>query len=253
MPRLKYFTESKVGELQSHIEKRLSQYYTPSKEIDIGHNLQVGDLRRTDIEFTVPDLELRDNRPDRFDSVNSIRLYESIPSLTRHQASDERLWTYLCHTSLAEYVKNRWLVNRVMPKSRRDRIRRVRHHFFVSGSRGVIRDNGVSRLWWLGFVAHKIDPKNPARFLEIVLYRHDVRSALLERPFLSRNPKMLSAVYEVMREHWEHDQQKLLFRRKSFRGWMIRLNRRGGVILFDAISPAKLVYIFRKEAEHELR
>ena len=38
------------------------------------------------------------------DLENAIALYEALPDLTETQASDPRLWTYLTHVTLRDYV-----------------------------------------------------------------------------------------------------------------------------------------------------
>ena len=57
-------------------------------------------------------------------------------------------------------------------------MQRVLNHFFAVGNRALVRDNGISRLWWLGKIANDVDNEDPLRFLTILLHRQDVRSAL---------------------------------------------------------------------------
>ena len=112
----------------------------------------------------------------------------------------------------------------------------------------MIRDNAVSRLWWLGKIAHDVAPEDPREFLTILLHRQDVRSALIERPSVSTNRRVLRRIYDVMREHWING--GALFGRDVFRSWMIALNRRGGVVLLDALPEEHLGQLVREEAEH---
>ncbi len=245
MAHLVYFTDLKVEELRASVEERLDWYYDPTTELKVS----LSDKRRADLETKSLRGRLAANsaEPHKDDAQNALTVYSAMSSLTRHQAIEERLWAYLCHVEVPKYVKSRWLAKR--PSSDAESIRKVVNHFFVSGIRGVVRDNAVSRLWWLGYIANQADPANPSQFLEIVLHRLDVRSALLERPFVSTNKRVLRAIYGVMREQWNLDPERRLFRRKIFRDWMIALNRRGGVVLIDALSNARLSYVVKKEAE----
>jgi hypothetical protein len=179
------------------------------------------------------------------DVDNALLVYESLSELTPHQASIERMWVYLCHCDCPQYVASRWLDRR--PEKNEDAVREVRNHFFAVGNRALIRDNGVSRLWWLGKIAHDVDPENPREFLAILLHRQDVRSALIERPSVSMNRRVLRGIYDVMREHWADG--GALFERETFRSWMVALNRRGGVTLLDALPEEKLGRLLREEAE----
>lgn len=95
-----------------------------------------------------------------------------------------------------------------------------------------------------------LDPDDPQRFLEILLHRQDVRSALIERPAVSMNRGVLGTIYRVMQEHWDGDRE--LFKREKFRNWMIALNRRGGVVLLDAMAESELYQLVSQEAESAL-
>lgn len=126
----------------------------------------------------------------------------------------------------------------------------MKNHFFAVGNRALIRDNGISRLWWLGKIATDVAPETPGEFLKILLHRQDVRSALIERPSVSMNRRVLRVIYKEMLRHWTNGGQ--LFEREPFRGWMRALNRRGGVILLDALPGEALADLVREEAERSI-
>ena len=160
---------------------------------------------------------------------------------------------YLTHFVCADYVAHRWLAKR--PADHDRALQRARNHFFAHDARGLIRDCGVSRLWWLGRIATATHPDDPLLFLQIVLHRQDVRSALIERPSVSQNPGALREIFRIMRRHWESGDQKakaLLFQREVFRAWMRGLNRRGGVVALDALPPKELRQILDGEAEQAI-
>lgn len=249
MAKVRYFTASAVDDLRSEIVRRLDWYYQPSQD---GARKWVNPreaLRDAGIDAAeIGGLLEISAQSHRDDPHNAIAVYNALSELTPHQASEERLWTYLTHMQGAEYVAARWLSDR--PDDDEKAAQKVRNHFFARGNRALIRDNGISRLWWLGFIAHKTDPEAPDRFLEILLHRQDVRSALLERPAVSTNPKVLRRIYDVMLEHWENGGE--LFQRDPFRQWMVNLNRRGGVVLLDALSDDQLDEVVRAEAKSAL-
>ena len=249
MPKLQYFTATAVDELRGDIVERLDWYYHPSSA-DARKWVKARDaIRGADIAVEeLSDLLTIGAQPSRDDAANAIAVYSALDKLTPHQASDERLWTYLAHTQGAEYVAARWLSDR--PEGDAKAAQKVHNHFFARGNRALIRDNGISRLWWLGSIAHNTDPDAPDRFLEILLHRQDVRSALLERPAVSTNPRVLRRIYDVMIEHWENG--GTLFQRDPFRQWMINLNRRGGVVLLDALGDNQLDAVIRAEAKAAL-
>jgi len=246
--RLRYYTSESVEVLRSVIVRHLEWYYSDSGPAPM--DSVSGGFR--DTRFDAPLLEERlaieQRSPESTDALNSLAVYDALKCLSSHQASMERLWVWLCHNDCSEYVRVRWLKER--PTSDQDAVRRVVNHFFARGSRGLIRDNGVSRLWWLGSVAHDVAPNNPRKFLDILLHRQDVRSALIERPSVSMNRTVLRAIFRVMEEFWDGDRS--LFARGRFRDWMVALNRKGGVVLLDAIPEHALYQLVRGEAVDSL-
>ncbi len=243
--RLRYCTVDTLETLRRTVSDRLDWYYAPVNSI---HPASFGGFRESTIE--VPELAdkltVDGQSPSATDASNALVVYNALRDLSPHQASIERMWVYLCHFDCPQYVAARWLKQR--PDDNEQATREILNHFFAKGNRGIIRDNGVSRLWWLGKIAYDVDPEHPGEFLTILLHRQDVRSALIERPSVSMNQKLLRAIYTVMREHWANGGK--LFEREAFRNWMIALNRRGGVVLLDALPDNALDRLLREEAEH---
>lgn len=241
--RLHYCTVEMLETLRSKIQEHIDWYYSPTNPAKLVKKVS---FREASIEAPAltGKLVVDEKRPSISDASNALTVYKALESLTPHQASIERLWTYLCHFDCPEYVAARWLSRR--PTNEDEAVRKIRNHFFALGNRGLIRDNGLSRLWWLGKIACDIDPSQPEKFLEILLHRQDVRSALIERPSVSMNQGVLSNIYLVMRKHWSNG--GALFKRDVFRRWMVALNRRGGVVLLDALPQAALTRLLEEEA-----
>ena len=246
MRTLRYFTSETVESLRASVSERISWYHAPEPALDE----PLGGIRRTSIpEPGLADrLKTDPTNPSGTDGDNALVVYNALSSLTSHQAAIERLWVYLCHCDCPKYVASRWLNKNADGSD--NAIRKVQNHFFAKGNRALIRDNAISRLWWLGKIAHDIDPDNPQRFLEILLHRQDVRSALIERPSVSMNRRVLHGIYTVMEEHWNNG--RALFERETFRTWMVALNRRGGVVLLDALHDDALGQVVREEADSAL-
>ena len=244
---LRYCTINALEQLKSAVPERLDWYFDPIHPLT---SLPPGGYRESAIEAPelASKLAVNTQQPSETDVINALTVFTSLHNLTPHQAAFERLWVYLCHFDCPHYVSARWLNRRSDNKERATR--QIRNHFFVTGNRGLIRDNGLARLWWLGKIAHDIDPVQPERFLELLLHRQDVRSALIERPSVSMNQTVLQKIYIVMKEHWNNG--KALFVRDTFRSWMKSLNRRGGVVLLDALPEDDLIRLVREEANQSI-
>ena len=250
MAKLRYYTTATVESLRDSVEKRLDWYYAPRSGPADPELKAPSAIResRLDAQSFVEKLTLPAGAVGIADGKSALTVYAALKKLTPQHASDERLWTYLCHMECPDYVSGRWLSPR--PGKDEEAARRVRNHFFARGNRALVRDNGLSRLWWLGFIACDVEPEAPGAFLERLLHRQDVRSALIERPSVSMNRRVLRSINAVMRNYWNRD--RTLFERKTFRNWMIGLNRRGGVVLLDALPEGLLVNLVEAEAKRAL-
>ena len=247
---VRYYSEEAVDELLGKIGDQKESYLgrtTSFSSLRASNPVRVTNIpsgRLTNV------LKTKGRRPERHDGSNALVVYRALTKLTPHQASDRRLWTYLCHNDCSTYVATRWLGG--SSTSTRDVTQDIYNHFFVHGNRGLVRDNGVSRLWWLGYIAHHVDPGEPERFLDVLLFRQDPRSALIERPSVSRNYRVLKAIYRVMKKDFD-TKERCLFVRETFRNWMKGLNRQGGVVLLDALPDSRLDRLVKREAERALK
>lgn len=236
MPTLRYCTTKTVAELKRSIVANLDWYRDPSTGVTPIHDLG---SRETDIEYEDFSGMLLENPKPIGDVSNSLLVFNSLKALTPHQASVERVWVYLCHTRCAEYIAMRWPVD----KGNQSPETNVFNHYFVHRTRGLIRDNGIARLWWLGKIANDVDANDPELFLTIILSKPDIANNLLGRPAISMNSKKLRCFYEVMRFFWEKDDYRL-FERDAFRSWMKQSNRIGGHWLLDSIPEVDEVILY---------
>ena len=248
MTNIRYFTSEALEQLRNSVGEHLDWYYAPYGILPA--TLSPSGVREANLPAPAlsGSLAVDDKQPAATDVDNALLVFRELSRLTPHQASIERMWVHMCHCECPNYVTARWLNQR--PENDQDAAKKVRNHFFAGGSRALIRDNGVSRLWWLGKTANEIAPQDPREFLTILLYRQDVRSALIERPSISMNKRLLRGIYRVMQEYWSGGKE--LFQRKIFRTWMIALNRRGGVVLLDALPEETLMRLLREEAAQAL-
>ena len=248
MTNIRYYTSEALEQLRNSVDDHLDWYYTLNGVLPAA--LSSRGVREANLPAPsfMGSLAVAEGQPSDSDVDNALLVFGELSQLTPHQASIERMWVYLCHCECPNYVAARWL--KEWPEDHKEAARKVRNHFFAGGTRALIRDNGVSRLWWLGKTADDIAPEDPREFLTILLYRQDVRSALIERPSISMNKRLLRGIYKVMKEHW-HD-GRTLFERKKFRSWMVALNRRGGVVLLDALPHDTLMSLLREEADQAL-
>ena len=179
------------------------------------------------------------------DSHNCMEVYKAFKKLTPQQAYDERFWVFLSHSNeFLDYMRCRWPHKK--NQSEDERIKHFKLHFFSQGNRGRTRNNGISRLWWLGYCTDKVvsSPEmkdiDQKRALELLFYRQDVRASLVERPGTAMCLNVFRAIVKMLHDSYETD-DKDLFERKKFRSLMEKLNSQGGVVLYDALSVSQII------------
>lgn len=230
-----YIREKQLRKLKDAVEDNLGIYLSGTP--DWPAFFEDEDTFRSSSIPMAEDLPSRIRMPqdeETMDAENCVIVYESLKDLTLQQATDERVWARLTHFDLWDYVQRRWPLN---PNKPEQAMRSIRAHYFVSGIRGFFRDNGVSRLWWMGWIASRCTHFSIERTLEILLYQSDVRANLLERSY-GMSAEIFNAVMKQLGESYEGD--KSLFERKRFRELMKFLNRRGGKVALNALEPKQL-------------
>ena len=189
------------------------------------------------------------------DGRDSLAVFSLLSSLTPQQAADERLWVGLAHFEFYRYVRKRWQTAFRAEKSTDAKVRYVRDHWFVSGTRGFYRDNGVSRLWWMGKIFADIARQTdlaPLRVGELLLYRADVRANLIERSSTASNIAVASEIVLTLKHFLEDEHEERIYDRSVFRQWMIRINQLGGTLVLDALPRKTLRRMVRDEAKRAL-
>jgi len=161
-------------------------------------------------------------------------IVEAMPDLSPYEARDERFWVYLTHTLLLDYSRARW----PLPQDDDKAVAVIRRHYFARGQRGIEVHNAASRLWWMGHLCGRVKDVSFEDALQTFLLRSDVRANIIERPTVSQNAQIFSAIIKVLRASAITD--KALLHRDLFRPFMRRLNSIGGARLLDSMSEPQV-------------
>lgn len=185
------------------------------------------------------------------DLENAIALYEAFPDLNETQASDIRLWTYLTHVSLRDYVRKRWPLAGTCEQAMKDKktkeaaISYVLSHWFASGGNDrSLRRNAAARLWWAVRLTRAPWERDeffkdlggkdadPYRFTRTLFSTQDVYQQVLERG-LGRDNRILITVLEFI------DGQEGI-KREQIRDFMKELNLALSVRNFSLLSREEM-------------
>lgn len=173
---------------------------------------------------------------DDHDAENASIVYSVLENLTPMQARDERTWCYLCHFECLDYVRDRW---RISDESSTEK--QILDHFFVKGARALERDNAISRLWWVGYIASRAEGFSTEEALRLIFDNARLREDMISRPTTATNPSVFSAILRRLKDSDENDPERKLFNsNKGFRPFMKEVNRLGGVQLLESLGPNQL-------------
>ena len=149
----KIFKSSFVADLRDKVRSGSSLCDYLKKKIDYPTDVEL----ESTIKIDSDKLKLKFKGPDESassDIDNAIAIYEAYPDLNETQASDPRLWTYLSHVTLRDYVLARWPLTGTCEQIMNDKslkasaINFVLSHWFASSNDRMLRRNAIARLWW---------------------------------------------------------------------------------------------------------
>lgn len=173
------------------------------------------------------------------DTENAIKIHEYLPSLSRVQASDKRLWAYLTHVDFFDYCKKRWEFGADFdeldtPEKKESAASHYRNHWFTASSARSLRRNALARLWWPAHLTYAPWERYPGQgiphhndkyiYTKVLLSSQDTTLQILERS-ISWNPILLIAILEYLRKNPEIQGTKL---RNLVRNLVININLLSG-------------------------
>ncbi|MCC2963461.1 hypothetical protein LK540_23770 [Massilia sp. IC2-278] len=238
MLEIKLLKERVVSDLLASVPEKLNIYRNGSFEsllADSSLFLNSPCLLDTTTQKYLNELTGKEDEVDACLAISN-----GLKGMSAYIARDERLWVRLSHIEFLPYARTRWPI----PEDDAKAITHIKKHFFAIGSRGIERDNALSRLWWMSEICGKVQNLSLKEALQAFLFQSDVRASIVERPTTSQSANVLSAVVNKLHESYVGDQS--LFEREKFRTVMKRLNIEGGVRLLEALDSNEVEAIVKK-------
>lgn len=165
---------------------------------------------------------------------NSKLVWLSLKGLTPSLACEERIWVRFTHGECLDFSRERWDVSKQLDDKK---IKFIRTHFFASTMTNRRDDNAISRLWWNGWIASQYSQDNFEEALEVILRTADIRSNLIERPWMFRRKKLANGIIKFMENHFLVGEKSL---EDKFRSFATTLNMMGSGVVFEGMSNAKI-------------
>ena len=233
MKNVRIMRQAHLEELKSNIEKNIAAYKSKDSSLfpdpeAISFEIEVeADLDQLD--------KLRPSNSHEDEVANCLTVFCALKNLTPELARDERLWAFITHYHTLEYAVKRWPI----VESDKGVSNFILSHYFAGTKRGAERDNAISRLWWMAYIANKAATGSLEDNLDALLQFFDVRAQIIERPTVSRSNRVLTAILEKLRDAhkvYKKNGTKGIFERKTFRELMKKVNAIGGYIVLDALA-----------------
>ena len=174
---LHYYRQAIVDDYFDHVEQNLDWYYEPNGQAPKPKETYTTRSAPIEARDLSKLLKPQDTRPSETDADNALLVYEALDELSPHQATDERLWAYLCHNSCSAYVAWRWLGRR--PDGNEGAAKKVRNHFFA---RGTVPDPSFATTASPGFGGSVTSPTRSTRNIPAASWRSSCTGRTFVRP-----------------------------------------------------------------------
>lgn len=200
-------------------EKNMENYYINSNIIVEDFELELGDQSK--------------------DSTNAVILHKALKNLLPIHARDEKMWTYLTHTIGYKYMKSRWKVD-----SNNEKVSRIESRYFFQGkSDNKIKSstvpyvrNGLSRLWWAGYIVYDGTLDNPYEYIDELFISQDMFVGLCERD-IAKNKKLVLTILKMMREY---EIKNISNNTELVRNILKEINFSAGLVMYDSMNEKEL-------------
>jgi hypothetical protein len=171
------------------------------------------------------------------DTVNSINILKALPNITPADATDERLWVSLLLGKFQKYAETRW----PHEDKKSDKVNHYQNHWFANTIRGRMRDNAISRLWWMGYISTQIGEWPVEDVASILFANSEYRSSILERNSSSNAVSVILAILKISKRAYDSGKP---FQRDPFRNFMKKVNMIGGRAWLAGLTEDQLVSLF---------
>ena len=146
---------------------------------------------------TEQNLQVMMNPKDDFESAKN--LFLSLKSLTPIQAADPRLWTYLTHVDLYDYMIHRWNDVYTGETNKSDYL--IEHWFVKTPSQQVLMRNALSGLWWAAYLSYDESRTDPFELTKVFYKDLDLPTRTIGTYRIGRHKEAVMGVLQFIKEH----------------------------------------------------
>lgn len=231
LKKVNYIGQDLISDLYNNISKNVDKYSVGGDDF-----FEYSSSGNWDIPLSVdynPEL-LQELNSDNSEIENSKLVWLALKNLTPSLACEERIWVRFTHGECLHFSRERWDIS----KQDNDGVEKfIRTHFFASSMTNRRDDNAISRLWWNGWIASQYSQDDFEDALNIILRTADIRSNLIERPWMFRRKELSRGIITFMKDHFLIGEKML---EAKFRAFAITLNVIGSGVVFEGMDDKKI-------------
>ncbi|MFI3326955.1 MAG: DUF6339 family protein [Clostridia bacterium] len=228
---LTYFKKNVESNLEHYLDKDNSwvfEKYLKYKGEDIS---PFGEFK---LEIPNFEMDMSEEKSEKTDCNNVKILYTALRNVSDTQASDERFWIGLAHSSIMwEYMQYRCKFNDENMKV--DKV--LSNLFFNYGNKRSLIVHILARLWWAGRLTYNENAKNPFEALEYFNVDFPTKVLTLFSSNFTNNPTITRAILNSIISIEKDD---IKVGRKEYFEIIRYVNFLGGVIILDYLTEDEL-------------
>ncbi len=154
--KIYFIKEDALTTLKNNIEINLTKYAKETNEWIVEY-LGENPFLEYNKEVEEIKFDTSSEQLSELDWKNAIILHKALKNVSRNEASDERFWSGLAHTTCWEFVQQRQNL-----KKRKFKAENIRNnYFFGSSEKRSLYINTLSRLWWVAESVYDKENENP--------------------------------------------------------------------------------------------
>jgi len=235
--RLRYFREGHLAQLKKGVKDSAILNLYSKKDVWLDEYFDENNWS-VDSNIFIQKIELM--KPDDqglHDLENTRFIYDELKILKPYHANEERIWAYFTHSVFWDYMISRW------PNEERSNNSIIERYFFSGQSKRALLRNGISRLWWFGYMTYDEKYADPYMLTKVLLSKQDIAESIMGRAF-SNNRKIIKSILIVLKEYNENIGSYP--ERNILRNLCEYLSYIGGVMVLDVLTKNELEVMLRE-------
>lgn len=156
----------------------------------------------------------------RNDYESAKALFLALKDLTPIQAADPRLWTYLSHVDLFEYMTARW--KKQLSEATDPGKFLIEHWFVKTASQQALMRNAIASLWWATYLSYddKNEYSDPFELTKVFFKDLDLPTRTIGTYRIGRHKEAVMGILKFIRDNdgtmKSHYEEKTRFLFKHF-------------------------------------